>query len=824
MQTKHTNHSRLRTAIGAALAAAIALTSSTFADIPDLFDSPWIGYDTAVYPEGLYPVSSQSADFNGDGVPDLATVSFGGTAWLSILFGDGSGGYLAPETYPLLIESIDLVVADFDGDKDLDIVTSDTGRHWEGFSISLYLNDGTGHFTFADSFTIGNTGPSGITTADFNGDGWPDVATANDASIICNNTVSVLLNNSGNGFTGAQVYSISSCTNDIDSGDLNNDGSIDLVVAHETNRFTVMINDGEGGFTPQAPIMGITAGPIPQEPVVHIADIDLDGDRDVFFSNQDTGGVNNGAIGLWRNNGAGGFGPPETLSFNWYNGGGIDIDTADVTGDGWPDILCATAGSGNWFLFESDGAGGFASPRKLRAGHLPSAIDTPDLDNDGDIDVVVIGTRSLEACVYLNPGDGSFVQPEALEFVPASFAPAFTTNIEAGDIDADGDLDIVVGYAAHFVNQYGISVRRNNGDGTFSPAELYSHFTEPVFVRLRDLDGDADLDLIWVEDQGQFRMRFNDGTGSFGSVVTSANVYGGAYFDLFDVDNDDDLDVVIAAGVFDVAVLLNNGSGAFMSPISTDVGGFFNVLGMGDFDADGNLDVLTESGIQGFPRISFGHGNGTFGPTFTVPTGRGVRSFGIGHLDGDANLDFAAIYNLDEKGVSIRRGHGDGNFFIPNHYHGSFQSADYPVGGRTELVDVDGDGNLDVLFANAMAQDFSYWKNNGDGSFQEVLRYGAGHNVHDLVAGDFNGDGVIDVAMSAEIDNGNWSYTGVVIITGTSDSPQMPGDLNGDGTVGAEDLAILLGSWGPCDGCPADLNGDGIVDAFDLAQLLGNWG
>jgi predicted lipoprotein with Yx(FWY)xxD motif len=96
--------------------------------------------------------------------------------------------------------------------------------------------------------------------------------------------------------------------------------------------------------------------------------------------------------------------------------------------------------------------------------------------------------------------------------------------------------------------------------------------------------------------------------------------------------------------------------------------------------------------------------------------------------------------------------------------------------------------------------------------------------VHDLVAGDFNGDGVIDVAMSAEIDNGNWSYTGVVIITGTSDSPQMPGDLNGDGTVGAEDLAILLGSWGPCDGCPADLNGDGIVDAFDLAQLLGNWG
>ncbi len=54
-----------------------------------------------------------------------------------------------------------------------------------------------------------------------------------------------------------------------------------------------------------------------------------------------------------------------------------------------------------------------------------------------------------------------------------------------------------------------------------------------------------------------------------------------------------------------------------------------------------------------------------------------------------------------------------------------------------------------------------------------------------------------------------------------------PGDLNGDGTVGAADLAILLGSWGPCGDCgdcPADLDGDCTVGAADLAMLLGNWG
>ncbi len=55
----------------------------------------------------------------------------------------------------------------------------------------------------------------------------------------------------------------------------------------------------------------------------------------------------------------------------------------------------------------------------------------------------------------------------------------------------------------------------------------------------------------------------------------------------------------------------------------------------------------------------------------------------------------------------------------------------------------------------------------------------------------------------------------------------QPGDLDGDGTVGPADLAILLGSWGPCPqngDCPADLDGDGVVDAADLAMLLGNWG
>ncbi|MCH8912779.1 MAG: hypothetical protein IIA33_04335 [Planctomycetes bacterium] len=61
-------------------------------------------------------------------------------------------------------------------------------------------------------------------------------------------------------------------------------------------------------------------------------------------------------------------------------------------------------------------------------------------------------------------------------------------------------------------------------------------------------------------------------------------------------------------------------------------------------------------------------------------------------------------------------------------------------------------------------------------------------------------------------------------VTGSAGECACPEDLDGNGTVGAFDLALLLGAWGPCAGCSADINGDGTVGAFDLALLLGAWG
>ena len=361
-------------------------------DVP--FDVPWIGYDTAVYPEGIFPYASQSADFNGDGTsisPPCRSAARRGCRCCSAT---ATAGTCPPQTYALQIESMDLAVADFDGDKDIDIVTSDTGRFWEGQSVSLYRNDGTGVFAYAGSWPIGDTGPSGITAADFNGDGWIDVATANDAYIVCNNTVSVLRNNDGNGFVVAQVASISSCTNEIDSGDVDNDGQPGSRHRPREQPLHDHAQQRRRARSPPIPaITGLVVGSIPQDPTVHVADVDRDGWADIFFSNADTGGVGAGATGLWRNDGAG--------QFRRGRAHVVRLVQPPARSTSTPPTSPATAGptssarpgsSGNWFLFESDGG------RRLRPaaascgpGHWPSAIDTPDLDSDGDADVMMLG-------------------------------------------------------------------------------------------------------------------------------------------------------------------------------------------------------------------------------------------------------------------------------------------------------------------------------------------------------------------------------------------------------------------------------------------------
>ncbi len=119
---------------------------------------------------------------------------------------------------------------------------------------------------------------------------------------------------------------------------------------------------------------------------------------------------------------------------------------------------------------------------------------------------------------------------------------------------------------------------------------------------------------------------------------------------------------------------------------------------------------------------------------------------------------------------------------------------------------------------NKLGDYYHMISDNAAGNLAYAATFNNEQDVYFVRLGDCNDNGIHD---GDELADGSGFDTNA---NGILDGCECIADLDGDGTVGAEDLAILLGSWGPCAGCPADFNGDDTIDAADLALLLGNWG
>lgn len=360
--------------------------------------APWVGYDINVYPKGIEIWDAVGADFDGDGVPDLAAVSWHPNPELSILFGDGRGGYFEPVRLPLSLGSLGVAAADFDRDGDLDLVVSDTGQRWEGTSFTHFRNDGARRFALGGRFACGR-GPSGITAADFNGDGAPDVAVAHDDYIAFGQSIAVVFGDGAGGFGPPTILGLTPGTYDIEAADWDGDGDVDLVVGHEQPRVTLLRNQGGGSFVVAGTLTPLPMGSVFREPDLLLGDPDGDGDIDVLYSG--AGSVNSarsGFVNLFRNRGGGTFGAPERLDLPEMDGAS-GLWLADVDQDGALDLLAAD-GLATWAWLRGDGMGGFLAARSYRAGHGPFRFVIGDLDRDGHRDVTVVarGSNTPTSC------------------------------------------------------------------------------------------------------------------------------------------------------------------------------------------------------------------------------------------------------------------------------------------------------------------------------------------------------------------------------------------------------------------------------------------
>lgn len=609
------------------------------------------------------------ADFNSDGHTDIV-ISNSENLLVYLQLSDGQWGQ--PDSLPFDGTNARLRLTDMDNDGDMDMVSL-------GFGVlQWHENDGTGHFS--PPIYIANQPYMLLDIVDVDADGRPDIFTANYAT---GSTVSLYLN-PGNGLfipkqvptsvTGLSFYNFI-------TADLDGDALPDLLPAWSTLFTPVWLkNTGNGTFALPQPIDssfnqwpgGYTRWP---------ADMDNDGDTDVIVGGVDTL--------MWLENLHNGLFSTHLLHT------GLDYETAgivainDYDSDGLPDVVLTIANGGVAYL-KNLGSGQFGPFETLAPEFLEiKSVQTADLDNDGNKDLLITSYVDKKLAWYPNLGAGQWGAQRII-----SISNINQTLALPADLDGDGDADIVSSNDASdeigFQNE--LFWYENLGSGQFGPSKMVLPGV-PLFAESADavdLDADGDLDLVFQVDGTALYLAWlpNDGTGHFGFPIfidPSSILY--KFLAVADMDRDHDPDLVVR---------LSNG----LYWYANDGAAFF----------DGPYLLASEEVF--FSRIA--------------------------DIDADSLPDL--VYSVD-AGAGLLWARNPGNHGLLETPRPIESAPNHIFYDNYRLTDLNGDGLTDVL---GFFHDFAYgWiPNLGGGVFGERIVLGwsaAGYMLHS--SDDLNGDG-----------------------------------------------------------------------------------
>jgi hypothetical protein len=344
------------------------------------------------------------------------------------VFVAATGSPFAVDTSPFSV-----AVADVNGDGKPDLVTANI--YANPGDVSVLLGNGSGGFTAASGspFPAG-VDPISVAVADFNGDGKPDLAVANYSST----TVTVLVGDGSGGFAeeASSPFTVGNTPRSVVAADVNGDGNEDLVVSCESN-VTVLLGDGAGGFAPAA------GSPLPGGGY-SVAVADLNGDAKLDLALATSGSP--GSVWVLLGDGVGGFSNAPGSPFH-VGSSPESVVVADFNGDGAPDLATANLGSNDVTVLLANGAGGFAAApgSPIAVGGRPDSIAAADLNVDGNPDLVVAnaggyGTGYSGVTVLVGDGTGGFTGATGSPY-PAGTTPG---SVAIGDVNGDGKPDVAV--------------------------------------------------------------------------------------------------------------------------------------------------------------------------------------------------------------------------------------------------------------------------------------------------------------------------------------------------------------------------------------------
>ena len=682
-----------------------------------------------------------TADMDGDGDQDIYGTAVIGNdvVWWENDSGDGSS-WTKHSVDSYFDGAYHVDAADLDGDGDLDLVA--TG--YDGDDVSWWENtDGGGTSWSEHTLEYSWNGARSIQAADLDGDGDEDLlGVALDAAEI-----QWWENVSGDGSSWNTIgIDRSFEPDDLIITDVDGDGDDDIIGAAENEEAIVWWEnvDGDGG----AWVSHLIADELYSPDTIHTVDMDTDGDLDLLSSGGDTG-----HISWWENTAGDATSWTEHEIESWFMEGN-SVTSPDLDGDGDVDVLAATTHDDEIRWWENTAGDASAWTAHLIVSNFLGADDAraEDLDGDGDLDVVGVANVGEEVTWFENiNGDASAWSDHIID---GSYYGGRT--VEIGDLDGDGDMDLVgTAYNTDEVTWW----ENLLGDGSLWSDQLIDEsLPTPYYAAAREMDGDGDMDLLGVgfwDEIKWWENRNGDGSDWHGMVVAApldpANLCSA------DIDGDGDLDVAAASITQEIVVWWEDVSGDGYVWARHVVDGYLadaRYVQAADLDLDGDMDLV--GGNRGNGSIYWWENTQGDGSEWNEQIIDGAYDYDalmelrITDLDDDGDMDLIAAAGNDNYSICWwENTAGDASAWS------RYTIASFVDGANSVFpVDLDGDGDMDAVGASEDNDDMLWWENTaGDASaWTEHLVEGNFGGASGAGAADVDGDGDQDILGAAYYD------------------------------------------------------------------------